>query len=162
MSSEYERFNNEDVEGGKQAVPPSYGTIGEAPSAPAYPVQQSPPQNTGQQPATLITLGKIPQVSGQQTMVHVAAGPIPKDYFGFALFVTICCCLPFGVVGLVKSSEVKSRAAVGDYTGATISSSEARRWSWTGCITGVIMWVIGLVMTCVYIGLVAACNAGNC
>ncbi|XP_041466257.1 proline rich transmembrane protein 1B-like [Lytechinus variegatus] len=148
MSSGYERFNNEDVE--------------KTGDAPAYPIQQFPPQYTVQQPATL-PLGQIPQVPGQQTIMHVAAGPIPKDYFGFALFVTICCCLPFGIVGLVKSSEVKNRAAAGDYTGATISSSEARRWSWAGCIIGGITWGIALIVTCVYIGLiVAACNAGNC
>ncbi|XP_063971472.1 proline rich transmembrane protein 1B-like isoform X1 [Lytechinus pictus] len=151
MSSGYERFNNEDVE-----------KTGEVLNAPAYPVQQFPPQYTGQQPATL-ALGQIPQVPGQQTIIHVAAGPIPNDYFGFALFVTICCCLPFGIVGLIKSSEVKNRAAGGDYNGATISSSEARRWSWAGCIIGGITWGIALLVTCVYIGLaVAACNAGDC
>ncbi|XP_063971473.1 uncharacterized protein LOC129263626 isoform X2 [Lytechinus pictus] len=107
MSSGYERFNNEDVE-----------KTGEVLNAPAYPVQQFPPQYTGQQPATL-ALGQIPQV--------------------------------------------KNRAAGGDYNGATISSSEARRWSWAGCIIGGITWGIALLVTCVYIGLaVAACNAGDC
>ena len=44
-------------------------------------------------------------------MMHAAPGPTPKDYFGFALFVTICCCLPFGIVGLIKSSEVSQYRA---------------------------------------------------
>ena len=31
----------------------------------------------------------------------------PKDYLGLALFSLLCCCLPFGIVALVKSLEVR-------------------------------------------------------
>ncbi len=31
---------------------------------------------------------------------------VPKDYFGLALFVTLCCFLPLGIVALIKSNEV--------------------------------------------------------
>eukprot|EP00057_Strongylocentrotus_purpuratus_P016463 XP_011670937.1 PREDICTED: uncharacterized protein LOC105441498 [Strongylocentrotus purpuratus] len=109
MPTEYERFTNGNVEGGPQAVPPSHEKTGEVPiNAPlGYPLQQ-PAQYGPQQPGVYVYQQQAP---GQQMMMHAAPGPIPKDYFGFALFVTICCCLPFGIVGLIKSSEVSQYRA---------------------------------------------------
>ncbi|WP_411025377.1 CD225/dispanin family protein, partial [Salmonella sp. s55004] len=70
---------------------------------------------------------QIPAPS-DQTIIHVTAGiSPPPDDFGFALFVTLCCCLPFGIVGLVKSSEVRMRATMGDTAGAELSSNQAKK-----------------------------------
>ncbi|KAJ8049681.1 Interferon-induced transmembrane protein 3 [Holothuria leucospilota] len=72
-----------------------------------------------------------------QTVIHINnAVPAPPDYFVFSLLVTIFCCLPFGIVGLVKSSEVRTRAAMGDSDGALQSSLSAKKWAYAGLITG--------------------------
>lgn len=63
----------------------------------------------------------------------------PNDYLGFAIFVTICCCLPFGIVGIIKASEVRSRFLSGDYQGAEESSRAAKNWSCAGLVTGLIV-----------------------
>lgn len=83
----------------------------------------------------------------QHAVIHVNnAVPAPPDYFALSLIVTIFCCLPFGIVGLVKSSEVRSRAAVGDLAGAQMSSMEAKKWSYAGLFTG-LGFIVAFIVT---------------
>ncbi|XP_072176559.1 uncharacterized protein [Diadema setosum] len=100
------------------------------------------------------------QAPGQQMITHVTTAVIPpSDYFGLALFVTICCCLPLGIVGLVKSSEVKNRAAMGDAAGAQRASHEAHRYSMIGLGIGIGSWVIGFILIIVYVVVIASAVA---
>ena len=61
-----------------------------------------PPYSDAPPPAHMVGSGPVmsPSIIRQQTVF------IPKDYFGLALFVTVCCFLPLGIVALVKSSDV--------------------------------------------------------
>ncbi|KAJ8049452.1 Proline-rich transmembrane protein 1 [Holothuria leucospilota] len=77
--------------------------------------------------------------------------PYIKDYFGLALFVTLCCCLPFGIVGLVKSNQVKTRVASGDQQGALEASASAKQWSYAGLTFGLIAYAIVTVLQIVLI-----------
>ncbi|MFV0365762.1 MAG: CD225/dispanin family protein [Mangrovibacterium sp.] len=52
----------------------------------------------------------------------------PKSYLVGAILVTIFCCMPFGIVGLVNSLHVESRFYAGDYEGSFRASMQARRW----------------------------------
>ncbi|XP_030849463.1 uncharacterized protein LOC105442617 [Strongylocentrotus purpuratus] len=125
MASEYKQFINEgcDVEGGGYDNLPSYdesnAISGSAPPQNPYP----PPNSSGypmqqpsksqqasqfpqQQPATAVPQPQVIQVPMEQNIVHANMETMPNDYFGSALFVTMCCCLPFGIVALIKSTEV--------------------------------------------------------
>jgi hypothetical protein len=48
-----------------------------------------------------------------------------KNWLVESILVTIFCCLPFGIVGIVNASQVNSRLASGDYNGALHASKEA-------------------------------------
>lgn len=50
----------------------------------------------------------------------------------FAIVVTVMCCLPFGVVGIVYASQINSKLAVGDYLGAAEAAQKSKMWSWIG------------------------------
>lgn len=69
----------------------------------------------------------------------------PKNWLVEAILVTIFCCLPFGIAGIVFASQVNSKFASGDYNGALQSSKDAARWTkigfWVG-IAWVIIWCI--------------------
>ncbi|XP_030848538.1 proline-rich transmembrane protein 1 [Strongylocentrotus purpuratus] len=110
-----------------------------------YDPQQQPgtyaPQ---QQPGTYAPQPQVVQVPIQQNIVHVSPMKMPNDYFALAL-VTLCCCLPFGIVALIKSTEVRNRSAVGDYHGAAVSSLEAKRWSRIGIMFGIISGLVTIV-----------------
>ena len=65
----------------------------------------------------------------------------PKNWLVESILVTIFCCLPFGVAGIVFASQVNSKYAAGDYAGALKASQDAGRWTKIGFWIG-IGWVI--------------------
>lgn len=67
--------------------------------------------------------------------------PLPPkipNYLVQSILVTLCCCLPFGIVALVYSSQVNSKLASGDVIGAEASSRNARMWAWVAFILGIL------------------------
>lgn len=62
----------------------------------------------------------------------------PKSYLAESILVTVFCCLPFGIVGIVNAANVESRFKNGDYDGAIKASEEAKRWTmisfWAGLV----------------------------
>lgn len=66
----------------------------------------------------------------------------PKNWLVESILVTIFCCLPFGIAGIVFASQVNSKWAVGDYTGALQSSKDAAKWTKIGFFVGIAFIVI--------------------
>ena len=62
----------------------------------------------------------------------------PKNYLAESILVTIFCCMPLGIAGIVFDSQVNSKFAVGDYEGAIASSKSAKKWMTWGIIASVI------------------------
>jgi len=77
----------------------------------------------------------------------------PKNWLVESILVTIFCCLPFGIAGIVFASQVSSKWAAGDYSGAQQASKDAAKWTkigfWIGisCYVLYIIAVFGLGMT---------------
>jgi hypothetical protein len=71
----------------------------------------------------------------------------PKNWLVESILVTIFCCLPFGVAGIVFASQVNSKWAAGDFAGAQQASKEAARWTKIGFWIGIaqcillILWI---------------------
>lgn len=69
----------------------------------------------------------------------------PKSWLLESILVTLFCCLPFGIAGIVNASRVESRYYAGDIEGAMRASQEAGKWTkvafWLG-IVGVLLYVI--------------------
>jgi hypothetical protein len=70
-----------------------------------------------------------------------------------AILTTLFCCLPFGVVSIVKSAEVNGKVASGDIDGAKISAAEANKWANVAMIVGLVVGVLYFLGTMV--GIVA-------
>lgn len=64
-------------------------------------------------------------------------GSVP-NYLVQSILVTLCCCLPFGIVGIVYAAQVNSLLRAGDGAGAKKASDSARLWCWIGFGTGVV------------------------
>ena len=71
--------------------------------------------------------------------------PRPKNYLVESILVTIFCCLPLGIVGIVNSANVNSRYDAGDIEGAIHASQEAKKWMKYGLIAGLVVVAIYLV-----------------
>jgi len=66
----------------------------------------------------------------------------PKNYLIESILVTMCCCQPFGIVGIVFASQVNSKYAAGDYLGAQQASNDAKKWVTWGFVSGLVI-IIG-------------------
>jgi hypothetical protein len=71
----------------------------------------------------------------------------PKTWMVESILVTILCCLPFGIAGIVNASKVESLHKAGDTEGALRASNEAKKW----LKIGVIISAIGLVLYLIFI-----------
>lgn len=61
-----------------------------------------------------------------------------------AILCTICCCMPAGIVAIVKAAQANARVAAGDRAGARKAADEAHFWCW-------LSFAIGIVVTLIYI-----------
>jgi t-SNARE complex subunit (syntaxin) len=68
------------------------------------------------------------------------------NYLAQSILVTLFCCLPLGIVAIIKASEVNSRLASGDYEGAVKASNEAKKFCWWSFGAGIIFIVIYFVL----------------
>lgn len=64
-------------------------------------------------------------------------GPPPKNWLVESILVTIFCCLPFGIVGIVNAASVNTKYAAGDYAGAQEASASAGKWTKIGFFIGI-------------------------
>ncbi len=68
--------------------------------------------------------------------------PYVPNYLPQAILVTLFCCLPIGIMAILKANEVNSRLQVGDYEGAIIASQNAKKYCWWSFWGGLIFGII--------------------
>ena len=76
-------------------------------------------------------------------------GVPPKNWLVESILVTLFCCLPFGIVGIINASSVNTKWAQGDYAGAQEASANAGKWTKIGLFVGVgvtVLYVIFVVV----------------
>lgn len=98
---------------------PSMPQAGPAVPPPCTPVQPQPMYAAG---------GTAPQ---QSPVVP------PKSWLVESILVTLFCCLPFGIVGIIKAAETNSAISRGDYAAAEASSRDAGKWTKIGFWVGI-------------------------
>ncbi|MDS3859624.1 CD225/dispanin family protein [Thermosynechococcaceae cyanobacterium BACA0444] len=84
-------------------------------------------------------------VTSIQGMFMTAAQPVP-NYLVPAILSTVCCCIPFGIVAIVYASQVNTKLAAGDRTGAIAASEKAKLWSWIAFGSGLAISVIYIII----------------
>ena len=77
--------------------------------------------------------------------------PMPDTYMVWAVLVTVFCCLPFGIVSIVKASQVSSLYYQGNYAEARAASRAARNWAIASAVSS---GAIVLVYVAVFFGAV--------
>ena len=81
-------------------------------------------------------------VGGAAPAGQAASSVKIETYLTQSILVTLCCCLPFGVVAIVYSSQVNTKLAAGDVAGAQKASDNAKMWGWIGFGCGLV--IVGL------------------
>ena len=95
-----------------------------------------------------------------QQQQPIVPGTRPKNWLVESILVTIFCCLPFGVVGIVFASQVNSKYAAGDYAGALKASQDAAKWTKIGFFIGLGICVL-YILVFVLFGVGAFWNTRN-
>ena len=72
----------------------------------------------------------------------------PDNYLVWSILVTLLCCLPFGIVAIIKSCAVDSAYNAGNQQEAEAASAAAKKWCIIGAVSAVVLWVL-------YVGLFA-------
>ncbi|HEX6914889.1 MAG TPA: CD225/dispanin family protein [Chitinophagaceae bacterium] len=69
----------------------------------------------------------------------------PKNWLVESILVTIFCCLPFGIVGIIYASQVSSKFAAGDHQGALNASRDAAKWTKIGFWVGLSVLILYII-----------------
>lgn len=86
------------------------------------------------------------QQAGYQQSGQGMPQPKPNNYLILAIFTTLCCCLPLGIVGIVYASKVNSLYTMGQFDAATEASNNAKKWSLIGIGCGVAVSLIYFIL----------------
>ena len=103
-----------------------------------------------------------PQPSYGPQQPYGVQPPMPDTYMVWAVLVTVFCCLPFGIVSIVKASQVSSLYSQGRYQESVAASEAAKKWAIWSAVAGVVISIIVIVLQIVGIGLLGtAALAGS-
>ncbi|MBU2551742.1 MAG: CD225/dispanin family protein [Proteobacteria bacterium] len=75
-----------------------------------------------------------------------APQPLVKNHLVWSILVTLFCCLPFGIVAIVKSAGVNTLVAAGDYQGAIEKANSAKKWIWISFAVGLVVIIISIIL----------------
>ena len=70
----------------------------------------------------------------------------PNDFLPWTILSTLLCCLPFGVVAIIRSTQVNSYWAQGKYEEAVKAAADARKWTYWAVGTAVAVWILYFVL----------------
>ncbi|OAD90519.1 hypothetical protein A7A78_05660 [Aequorivita soesokkakensis] len=83
----------------------------------------------------------------------------PDNNLVWAILCTVLCCLPLGIVSIIKATKVKELWAMGDTIGAQKAADDAKKYAIWGAAAAAIVWVLYVIFFIV-IG-VGGAFAGN-
>ena len=116
-------------------VPPPPPAPGMAPAQPQY-APPAQPYAAPQQPVAPGYPQQAPPTWAQP----------PKSGLVNAIFATLCCCMPAGVVSIVYAAQVNSKWTAGDYAGAQDAAKKANMWATIAVVLGLILILIQIVV----------------
>jgi hypothetical protein len=79
----------------------------------------------------------------------MGAGPVAEqipNYLIQSILVTLCCCLPLGVVAIIFAAQVNQKLAAGDVAGAREASANARKFVMIAFWIGIALTILGLLI----------------
>lgn len=91
-----------------------------------------------------------PPPSGFGATPASAAGAQIPNYLWQSIVVTLCCCLPLGIVSIIFAAQVNSKLAQGDIAGARDASQKAKMFALIGFGVG----LVGIVLAMIFNGAV--------
>ncbi len=79
--------------------------------------------------------------------------PMPKTWFVESILVTIFCCLPFGILGIIEASNVKAMYRAGNYEQAIHHSKWAQiwiAWGFFSMLAFIALYILSICIVAMY------------
>lgn len=73
------------------------------------------------------------------------AGTPPDNNLVWAIICTVLCCLPLGIVAIIKSTKVKELWLSGDHAGAQKAADDAKKYSIWGMVAAGVLWLLYVI-----------------
>ena len=80
-----------------------------------------------------------------QLPAHEVPNHLPLSILA-AVLTLCCCCIPFGIIPVIFSTQVNSKLAIGDYAGAQSASNNARLWAWISIGVALSLFVVNMIV----------------
>ena len=71
--------------------------------------------------------------------------PQIPNYLWQSIVVTLCCCLPLGIVSIIFAAQVNSKLAQGDIAGAQDASQKAKMFALIGFGVGIVVIILSMI-----------------
>jgi hypothetical protein len=81
----------------------------------------------------------------EETQVSFETQKPPKTWLIQSILVTLFCCVPFGIAGIVNAAKVESRFYANDYEGAIRASQNAKKWTMVSFVLGIIIGLLYII-----------------
>lgn len=79
----------------------------------------------------------------------------PDNNLVWAILSTVLCCMPLGIVAIIKSSNVNTLWAQGNYEGAQKAANDAKKFSiWAAVVQVILIALIIIFYVVIFAGLV--------
>ena len=75
----------------------------------------------------------------------------PKNWLVKSILVTLFCCLPLGIAGIINASKVEGLFLAGDIAGANKAAADAKKWTMYGLFTGLTVIVLYVLLYVLFI-----------
>lgn len=82
-------------------------------------------------------------------------GPPPDNNLVWAILCTVLCCMPLGIVSIIKATKVKELWIMGDTVGAQKAANDAKKWAIWGALIGPVIYILLLIVYFLIFGLYA-------
>jgi len=81
-----------------------------------------------------------------------------QNYLVPAILATVFCCLPLGVVSIIFATQVNTKLAEGDVTGAREASKKAKMFLFIAIGLGLVSLIFGVLIWVFVFGMAALSN----
>jgi hypothetical protein len=88
-----------------------------------------------------------------ETTNQQPAGTPPDNNLVWAILCTVLCCLPLGIVSIIKATKVKELWALGDTAGAQKAADDAKKYAiWGAAIAAIFLVLYVLFFVVIGVG----------
>ncbi|ASU83478.1 hypothetical protein CDO52_12390 [Nocardiopsis gilva YIM 90087] len=96
---------------------------------------------------------------GYPGMQQPMGGGQPPSNWLIPAILTIFCCWPAAIPGIVFASQVNSKWNMGDFAGAQDSAGKAKMWTLIALGLGLAFWIVYIILWLIGFGLAASAPA---